>query len=78
VKAVSKKVKDGYHKDFFIDVDQQWLAPARVEGARTLRNVDMATHLVSSCIKARLTFQYNIENIIRNNLFFYVVSFRWN
>jgi hypothetical protein len=54
------------------------MAPARVEGARTLRNVDMATHLVSSCIKARLTFQYNIENIIRNSLFFYVVSFRWN
>lgn len=25
VKAVSKKVKDGYHKDFFIDVDQRWL-----------------------------------------------------
>ncbi|CAM0149590.1 unnamed protein product [Urochloa decumbens] len=25
VKAVSKKVKDGYHKDFFIDVDQQWV-----------------------------------------------------
>ncbi|CAO2145253.1 unnamed protein product [Urochloa humidicola] len=25
VKAVSKKVKDGYHKDFFVDVDQQWL-----------------------------------------------------
>nr|CAB3492308.1 unnamed protein product [Digitaria exilis]CAB3492335.1 unnamed protein product [Digitaria exilis] len=25
VKAVMKKVKDGYHKDFFIDVDQQWL-----------------------------------------------------
>ncbi|OEL35997.1 Scarecrow-like protein 9 [Dichanthelium oligosanthes] len=25
VKAVSKKVKDGYHKDFVIDVDQQWL-----------------------------------------------------
>ncbi|CAN6373795.1 unnamed protein product [Urochloa humidicola] len=25
VKAVSKKVKYGYHKDFFVDVDQQWL-----------------------------------------------------
>ncbi|CAO1940542.1 unnamed protein product [Urochloa humidicola] len=25
VKAVSKKVKDGYHKDLFIDVDQRWL-----------------------------------------------------
>nr|CAB3490634.1 unnamed protein product [Digitaria exilis] len=25
VKAIKKKVKDGYHKDFFIDVDQQWL-----------------------------------------------------
>ncbi|CAN6373796.1 unnamed protein product [Urochloa humidicola] len=25
VMAVSKKVKDGYHKDFFVDVDQQWL-----------------------------------------------------
>ncbi|CAL4982446.1 unnamed protein product [Urochloa decumbens] len=25
VSAVSKKVKDGYHKDFFVDVDQQWL-----------------------------------------------------
>ncbi|CAO1940236.1 unnamed protein product [Urochloa humidicola] len=25
VKAVSKKVKDGYHKDYFVDVDQQWL-----------------------------------------------------
>nr|CAB3492307.1 unnamed protein product [Digitaria exilis]CAB3492334.1 unnamed protein product [Digitaria exilis]CAB3502799.1 unnamed protein product [Digitaria exilis] len=25
VKAVKKKVKDGYHKDFFIGVDQQWL-----------------------------------------------------
>ncbi|CAO2145252.1 unnamed protein product [Urochloa humidicola] len=25
VKAVGKKVKYGYHKDFFVDVDQQWL-----------------------------------------------------
>ncbi|CAN6226892.1 unnamed protein product [Urochloa humidicola] len=25
VKTVRKKVKDGYHKDFFVDVDQQWL-----------------------------------------------------
>ncbi|CAD6252641.1 unnamed protein product [Miscanthus lutarioriparius] len=25
VKYLSKKVKDGYHKDFVVDVDQQWL-----------------------------------------------------
>jgi hypothetical protein len=25
VKGISNKVKDKYHKDFVIDVDQQWL-----------------------------------------------------